>query len=385
MSNEVNEEFVYNLSKMLNIPVSEVVQKLGYVEMVGNPFWKAEDDRRSASPEPAAPAAPKGGDQRLSPEPKAAAAPAPTRMPTGGAPDRSTPNPMITEGDRELGGMGANAASGGVGAQGQRDGSWRGQTPEINLPGRVADNQYANQAGDGSFAGAARGVGGPPELRNVDSDYDAGYGAQGVDDFKQQIRDRVPRPQPQAPRSGGGAPSAPIIPTSPYETTDSPPEMMGPPSNGEEARVEGVPYSDETGNMTNWRGNTNISGPGTNGRGLPPPPPSGSLRNISGPGPSPRPSPTPSPTPSPSGSLRDINPRDAETGVLYSRKDFDAINGRNSLFSRKSYSAIFNNNDPEAMLKKLAEITGVRQDDIVKKLGNANFSENPFFDKDPRY
>jgi hypothetical protein len=161
--------------------------------------------------------------------------------------------------------------------------------------------------------------------------------------------------------------------------------MMGPPSNGEEARVEGVPYSDETGNMTNWRGNTNISGPGTNGRGLPPPPPSGSLRNISGPGPSPRPSPTPSPTPSPSGSLRDINPRDAETGVLYSRKDFDAINGRNSLFSRKSYSAIFNNNDPEAMLKKLAEITGVRQDDIVKKLGNANFSENPFFDKDPRY
>ena len=53
--------------------------------------------------------------------------------------------------------------------------------------------------------------------------------------------------------------------------------------------------------------------------------------------------------------------------------------------SAKSYSAIFNNNDPEAMLKKLSEITGVRQDEIVKKLGNANFSENPFFDKDPRY
>ena len=361
MSNEVNEEFVYNLSKMLNVPVSEVIQKLGYVEMVGNPFWKAEDDRRSASPEPAAP---KGGDQRLSPEPKAAAAPAPTRMPAGGAPDRSTPNPMITEGDRELGGMGANAASGSAGVQGQRDGSWRGQTPEINLPGRVADNQYANQAGDGSFAGAARAVGGPPELRNVDSDYDAGYGAQGVADFTQQIRDKAPRPQPQVTRSRPIPQSDPIIPTSPYETTDSPPEMMGPPSNGEEARVEGVPYSDETGQAPNWRGNTNISGPGTNGRGLPPPP-SGSLRNIS-----------------------PEKARDAETGVLYSRKDFDAINGRRSLMSSitgKSYSAIFNNNDPEAMLKKLAEITGVRQDEIVKKLGNANFSENPFFDKDPRY
>lgn len=352
MSNEVNEEFVYNLSKMLNVPVSEVIQKLGYVEMVGNPFWKAEDDRRSANPEPAAPAAPKGGDQRLSPEPKAAAAPAPTRMPTGGAPDRSTPNPMITEGDRELGGMGANAASGGVGAQGQRDGSWRGQTPEINLPGRVADNQYANQAGDGSFAGAARGVGGPSELRNVDSDYDEGYGAQGVADFTQQIRDKVPRPQPQAPRSRGSVPEG--LSPNPNDTLTDMGEVLPPNTLRDEKmkqdESEGLGVPPDTGPYNSPATQREVMGP-------PGAPPSALNRFTSGPGPSPRPTPTPSPTPSPSGSL----------------------------MSRKSYSAIFNNNDPEAMLKKLAEITGVRQDEIVKKLGNANFSENPFFDKDPRY
>lgn len=352
MSNEVNEEFVYNLSKMLNVPVSEVIQKLGYVEMVGNPFWKAEDDRRSASPEPAAPAAPKGGDQRLSSEPKAAAAPAPTRMPAGGAPDRSTSNPMITEGDRELGGMGANAASGSAGVQGQRDGSWRGQTPEINLPERVADNQYANQAGDGSFAGAARGVGGPPELRNVDSNYDAGYGAQGVADFTQQIRDKVPRPQPQPPVRGS-VPEG--LSPNPNDTRTDMGEVLPPNTlrdeymRQEEREGRGVPP--DTGPYNAPAAQPEVMGP-------PGAPPSALNRFTSGAG-------------------------AAASGIAEFGRE--RLNANDLRVNRKSYSAIFNNNDPEAMLKKLAEITGVRQDEIVKKLGNANFSENPFFDKDPRY
>jgi len=360
MSNEVNEEFVYNLSKMLNVPVSEVVQKLGYVEMVGNPFWKSEEDRRSADPEPTAPAAPKGGDQRLSPEPKAAAAPAPTRMPS------STPNPMITEGDRELGGMGANAASGGVGAQGQRDGSWRGQTPEINLPGRVADNQFANQAGDGSFAGAARGVGGPTNVRNVDSDYDAGYGAQGVADFTQQIRDKAPRPQPQRPQPPvrGSVPEG--LSPNPNDTRTDMGEVLPPNTlrdgfiKQEEERTGGVPP--DTGPFNYPATQHEVMGPPGAPMG-PPGAPSSALNQFA------------------SGAA------DIASGAVSRAANF----GRGRLaandlrVNQKSYSAIFNNNDPEAMLKKLAEITGVRQDEIVKKLGNANFSENPFFDKDPRY
>lgn len=345
MSSEVNEEFVYNLSKMLNVPVSEVVQKLGYVEMVGNPFWKSEEDRKSASPEPAAP-----------PEPKAAAAPAPTRMPAGGAPDRSTPNPMITEGDRELGGMGANAASGSAGVQGQRDGSWRGQTPEINLPERVADNQYARQAGDGSGAGAARGVGGPPELRNVDSDYDAGYGAQGVADFTQQIRDKVPRPQPQRPQPPvrGSVPEG--LSPNPNDTRTDMGEVLPPNTlrdeymRQEEREGRGVPT--DTGPYNSPAAQREVMAPPeVSGR-------SGQHRITSG-------------------------AAAAASGIAEFGRERLAANDLR--VNRKSYSAVFNNNDPEAMLKKLAEITGVRQDEIIKKLGNANFSENPFFDKDPRY
>lgn len=348
MSNQVNESFVNNLAKMLNVPVSEVIQKLGYVEMVGNPFWKAEDDRRSASPEPAAPAAPKGGDQRLSPEPKAPAAPAPTRMPTGGAPDRSTSNPLITAGDLELGGMGARAASGSAGDQGQRDGSYRGQTPEINLPPRVADIQYVNQAGDGSFAGAARGVGGTPKLRNVDSNYDAGYGAQGVADFTQQIRDKVPRPQPQRPQPPvrGSVPEG--LSPNPNDTRTDMGEVLPPNTlRDEDMRQEE-----------------------RDGRGVPP---------------------DTGPYNSPAAQREVMGPPGAPPSALNRITSAAAQYGRGRLaandlrVNQKSYSAIFNNNDPEAMLKKLADITGVRQDEIVKKLGNANFSENPFFDKDPRY
>lgn len=353
MSNEVNEEFVYSLSKMLNVPVSEVVQKLGYVEMVGNPFWKSEEDRRSASPEPAAPAAPKGGDQRLSSEPKAPAAPAPTRMPTDGDPDRRTPNPMITEGDRELGGMGANAASGSVGVQGQRDGSWRGQTPEINLPGRVADNQYAREAGDGSGAGAARGVGGPPELRNVDSDYDAGYGAQGVADFTQQIRDKVPRPQPQRPPVRGSVPEG--LSPNPNDTLTDVGQVV-PDNTLRDMRIR---QSEVEGNGVP---------PGEGPYNYP-----ATQREVIGP---------PAAPPSVFNQMTSAAGAAASGIGQFGRERLAANDLR---VNRKSYSAVFNNNDPEAMLKKLAEITGVRQDEIVKKLGNANFSENPFFDKDPRY
>jgi len=361
MSNQVNEEFVQNLSKMLNVPVSEIVHKLGYVEMSGNPFWKSEDDRRSANPEPAAPAAPpapKGGDQRLSLEPKAPAAPAPTRMPS------RTPNPMITEGDRELGGMGANAARGSVGDQGQRDGSWRGQTPQINLPERVADNQYERQEGDGSGAYAARGVGGPAELRNVDSNYDAGYGAQGVEDFKQQIRDKVPRPQPQRPQPQVRGSVPENLSPNPNDTLTDMGEVIAPNTirdqfmRQEETEGRGVPS--DVGPYNYPPSRTNSGEPSSGQFAYPP------------------------------ASTFGIGASElARQAGNFGREISDgaaAIMRQNDLrVNQKSYSAVFNNNDPEAMLKKLAEITGVRQDEIVKKLGNANFLENPFFDKDPRY
>lgn len=336
MSNQINESFVNNLAKMLNVPVSEVIQKLGYVEMVGNPFWKAEDDRRSASPEPAAPAAPKGGDQRLSPEPKAPAAPAPTRMPTGGAPDRSTSNPMITEGDRELGGMGARAASGSAGVQGQRDGSWRGQTPETLIPERLADNQTVYEAGDGSGGGAPQG------RRNVSN---GGYLEGGAQGYVDRL---PPRPQPQRPQPPvrGSVPEG--LSPNPNDTRTDMGEVLPPNTlRDEDMRQEE-----------------------RDGRGVPP---------------------DTGPYNSPAAQREVMGPPGAPPSALNRITSAAAQYGRGRLaandlrVNQKSYSAIFNNNDPEAMLKKLADITGVRQDEIVKKLGNANFSENPFFDKDPRY